>query len=83
MAILPDAVETYDDMNANLSIRHSLQNPDHHIWNNNGTYWVHATVHFPDYTKQRIRRSLKTRSIEVARQLRDALLQNAAALARS
>ena len=26
-------------------------NPDHNIWNNNGTWWLHATVHHPDYTK--------------------------------
>ncbi len=23
-----------------LSTRNTAQNPDHHLWNNNGTWWV-------------------------------------------
>jgi hypothetical protein len=49
-------------------------NPDHHIWNNNGTWWCHFTVHKSDYTAERVRVSLRTRSREVARQRRDLLL---------
>jgi hypothetical protein len=29
----------------------------HHLWNNNGTWWVHYTLHF-GHRKRRIRRSL-------------------------
>lgn len=49
-------------------------NADHHLWNNHGTWWCHYTVHLPDYTKQRIRRSLHTADRRVARFLRDSLL---------
>jgi len=47
---------------------------NHHIWNNNGTWWVHYTVHLPDYTARRVRRSLRTRDPAEARRLRDELL---------
>jgi Holliday junction resolvase RusA-like endonuclease len=30
--------------------------PNHHLWNNNGTYWCHYTVHEADYTKRRGRK---------------------------
>jgi hypothetical protein len=50
------------------------KNPNHHLWNNNGTWWVHYTVHLPDYTKQRIRQSLKTKSVRQARLRRDQLI---------
>jgi hypothetical protein len=60
-----------------LAIRVLPDNPDHHLWNNNGTWWCHYTVHRPDYTKQRVRLSLGTRSQESARRLRDRVLQNA------
>jgi len=53
------------------AIRIAGANPDHHLWNNNGTWWIHYTVHLPDYTKQRVRRSLSTSAAEVAREKRD------------
>ena len=49
-------------------------NPNHNIWNNNGTYWCHYTVHNEDYTKQRVRVSLGTKDVEIARALRDFLM---------
>lgn len=52
-----------------------LNNPDHHIWNNNGTYWCHYTVHNEDYTKQRVRVSLGTKDVEIARALRDFIME--------
>jgi hypothetical protein len=48
--------------------------PDHHLWNNHGTFWCHFTVHLPDYTKQRLRLALGTRDFTEARRLRDSLL---------
>ena len=50
-------------------------NPNHNIWNNNGTYWCHYTVHNDDYTKQRVRVSLGTNDVAIARTLRDFLMQ--------
>ncbi len=51
-------------------------NPDHNIWNNNGTYWCHYTVHGPNNTAQRVRVSLETKDREEARKRRDDLLKN-------
>ena len=53
----------------NLSV-----NPNHHIWNNNGTWWAHYTVHNDDYTKERVRVSLGTDDVEIARALRDFIM---------
>jgi len=58
-----------------LAIR-KTDNHDHHLWNNNGTYWVHYTQHLPDYTKRRVRKSLHTTELGIARVLRDSLLCN-------
>jgi hypothetical protein len=54
------------------------RNPDHHLWNNNGTWWCHFTVHLPDYTKRRVRCSLHTADRGIARFLRDSVLLEAA-----
>jgi hypothetical protein len=59
------------------SIRVLTDNPDHHLWNNNGTFWCHYTLHLPDYTKRRVRQSLGTPSIHHARKLRDQILSRA------
>ena len=49
--------------------------PDHHLWNNNGTFWCHYTVHEAGHTKRRVRVSLHTKVPEDARARRDALLK--------
>ncbi|MEM7396062.1 MAG: hypothetical protein AAF492_27325, partial [Verrucomicrobiota bacterium] len=57
-----------------LSIRVNENNPNHHLWNNNGTWYIHYTI-YPDHlTKQRVRKSLKTRQLDRARKMRDELL---------
>ncbi len=58
----------------NLSIRLNSDNPNHHLWNNHGTWWLHYTLHLPDHTKKRIRKSLRTQDVEEARRLRDKFL---------
>lgn len=58
---------------SHLSIRIAARHPDHHLWNNRGTWWCHFTLHRPDFTKHRVRRSLGTRHLEEARQIRDFL----------
>ena len=50
------------------------RNPNHHLWNNNGTWWLHYTEHLPDYTKRRVRLSLRTHNVKAARAIRDVLL---------
>ena len=57
-----------------LSLRTHPRNPNHHLWWNNGTWWLHATVHRPDYTKQRLRVPLETKNIHRARTQRDTVL---------
>jgi len=49
-------------------------NPDHNIWNNNGTWWCHYTVHDSNKTARRVRVSLETKDINEARRRRDAIL---------
>jgi hypothetical protein len=48
------------------------ENPNHHLWNNHGTWFLHYTVHPTPFTKERIRRSLGTKDLTVARERRDA-----------
>lgn len=62
---------------AKLSIR-TGSNLDHHLYDNNGTIYVNYTIHC-GAQKERIRTSLHTRDLEVARQRRDALLARVAA----
>lgn len=53
------------------SIRIDPNNPNHHLWCNNGTWWIHYTLHRSDYTVQRVRKSLRTRDLRTARRKRD------------
>ena len=54
------------------SIRVSSDNPLHHLWLNNGTWWVHYTLNF-DFRTRRVRRSLGTRDAAEAVRRRDEL----------
>ncbi len=55
--------------------RTTAENPDHHLWNNRGTWWCHFTLHRPDYTAERVRFSLRTRDLVEARRRRDEVLR--------
>ena len=57
-----------------LSVRRRAGNANHHLWNNHGTWWCHFTLHLPDFTKRRVRRSAGTACAEEAREIRDFLL---------
>ena len=57
-----------------LAVRVDDSNPNHHLWNNRGTWWCHFTLHKADYTAERVRVSLKTHNLEVARKRRDKVL---------
>ena len=52
-------------------IRIDLDNPDHHIWDNNGTLWLNYVVYPTRATAERRRVSLKTKLLEEARSRRD------------
>jgi hypothetical protein len=53
------------------SLRVDTDNPNHHLWDNHGTWFLHYTIHPTPFTKERIRRSLGTKDVNVARQRRD------------
>ena len=56
-----------------VSVRIDSGNALHHMWCNNGTWWIHYT--FRDgLKKQRVRRSLRTSSLQEAIVRRDAAL---------
>ena len=52
------------------------KNPNHNLWNNNGTWWIHYTLHLPNYTSKRIRNNLGTDDIITARMKRDMILHD-------
>ena len=71
------------DKNKNIlpSIQIDLRNRNHHIWNNNGSLWLHYTMKVWDYRDftykvKRIRKNLKTKSIREARRQRDAIFKD-------
>jgi hypothetical protein len=57
-----------------LVTRRTDTNPNHHLWNNNGTWWLHFTLHSDIGTKKRHRTSLKTPNLDAARRKRDRIL---------
>ena len=60
-----------NDIAALPGIRVHAENPNHHLWNNHGTWFLHYTVHPTSFTKERIRRSLGTKDVDTARERRD------------
>ena len=60
-------------------LRLRSENPNHHLWNNHGTWFLHYTVHPTPFTKERIRRSLGTKDLEAARDRRDRFFEQLAA----
>ena len=65
---------TYSD--EEIALRIDESNLNHHLWNNNGTWWVHYTIYPTPVTVERIRRSLKTKILEEARNRRDKILNS-------
>ena len=59
-----------------IALREDESNLNHHLWNNNGTWWVHYTIYPTPVTAERIRHSLKTRNLSEARDLRDKILES-------
>jgi hypothetical protein len=56
-------------------IRIDTDNPDHHIWDNNGTLWLNYVVYPTPVTAERRRISLKTKLLEEARFRRDRIFE--------
>lgn len=49
------------------------KNPNRHLWNNNGWWWMRAQPYQPQKT-ERFTFNLKTRDLEEARRRRDELI---------
>ena len=64
-------------------IRVHPDNENHHLWNNHGTWFLHYTVHPTPFTKERVRRSLGTPRLDVARERRDAFFAHLQASGRA
>ncbi len=60
--------------NQHASVRIWAQNPNHHLYQNNGSWWIHYTAYPTANTSKRVRRSLGTRKLHEARERRDAFL---------
>ncbi len=56
---------------ATPALRVRAENPNHHLWNNHCTWFLHYTVHPTPFTKERLRRTLGTKDVRVARTRRD------------
>ncbi len=61
-----------------LALRMNNGNPNHHLWNNRGVWWCHLTVHKSDATAERLRFSLKTHDVDLARRRRDRIFDDIA-----
>ena len=57
-----------------LAVRVLPNNENHHLWNNNGSWWFHFTLRNATGYSKRVRRSLKTSDIGKARVSRDRIL---------
>ena len=64
--------EPHTPMRPHLAIRVDATNPDHHLWCNHGSWWIHYTLHLGP-RRRRVRRPLGTRDVQEARRLRDEL----------
>jgi hypothetical protein len=57
-----------------LITRRTKENPNHHLWNNNGTWWAWACLITSEGRRIRHRFSLETNDLEAARRKRDRVL---------
>ncbi|MBI2517929.1 MAG: hypothetical protein HYV95_13580 [Opitutae bacterium] len=77
MPVVPSQASDAYGVFPRTSVRVRQANPNHHLWNNNGTWYLHYTVHPTPLTKSRVRVSLETKSLETARAKRDAFFARA------
>ena len=59
-----------------LATRRTGSNPDHHLWNNHGTWWCYFTLRSAMGETKRHRISLRTHDLEIARRRRDRILND-------
>lgn len=61
-----------------ISLRVNDSNENHHLWNNRGIWWCYITIYRQNKTTERLRFSLRTRSVKRARKLRDNIFSDIA-----
>lgn len=57
-----------------LATRRTDTNPNNHLMNNHGTWWIRFTLRSTEGTSKRPAYSLKTPDLETARRIRDRIL---------
>ena len=57
-----------------LATRRTDTNPNHHLWNNHGTWWIRFTLRSSEGKSIRPAYSLKTPDLNAARRKRDRIL---------
>jgi hypothetical protein len=62
------------DPSLHLATRRTDTNPNHHLWNNNGTWWIRFTLRSTAGESIRHAYSLKTPDLDAARRKRDRIL---------
>jgi hypothetical protein len=65
---------TYNEFEE-LALRIDKENLNHHLWNNNGTWWIHYTIYPTAVTAERVRYSLKTKNLTEARNVRNQIFK--------
>ena len=58
-----------------LKMRAMEKNPNHHIWNNNGTWFCKFVLILANGERSKISNSLDTKDVELARHKRDVLIR--------
>ena len=72
---MPAGQPTAPMTSAIASLRTNPANLNHHLFRNNGCHWwMHYTMHLPNNTAERVRRSLNTADLALARARRDEFL---------
>ena len=61
-----------------LASKARIDNPNHHLTDNNGTWWCQITIHRGPFSK-RLRFSLETRDLATARKRRDRVFSSLSA----
>ena len=62
------------DRTMHASVRIAGSNPDHHLWNNNATWWCHLTHRRGDLAKSRLQLSAGPRGLSDVREIRGLVL---------
>ncbi len=62
-----------ETIRGNPDVPRRPRNPNHHIWCNHGTWFVHVTLKWSG-RRRRVRKSLKTKDVNEARLRRDRFL---------